>query len=162
MAGQFPIVGKQYKHFDDGVDIAVDYTRHDLNVTHINSVRYSYNLEYMDIDYDCSYTDFIHSHPKVRISKNMIDVGPRVRQMMDELESELRSELRSARDEQDRLEAIESELGFTIPRPNRIGVADAINLDGSINLQAIGIKSEPNPPPAPIRKLTRWELLELD
>jgi hypothetical protein len=116
----------------------------------------------MEIDYNCSYIDFINIHPKVRISKNMIDVGPRVRQMMDEIESELRSELRSARDEQDRLEAIESELGFTIPRPNRIGVSDAINLDGSINLQAIGKKLELNPPPAPIRKLTRWELLELD
>lgn len=158
----FSIIGLQHKHFSDGVDIEVTYTRNGTHITHINSVRYNYNLESMEIDYNCSYIDFINIHPKVRISKNMIDVGPRVRQMMDEIESELRSELRSARDEQDRLEAIESELGFTIPRPNRIGVADAINLDGSINLQAIGKKLELNPPPAPIRKLTRWELLELD
>jgi len=138
---QFPILGKQFKHFDDGVDIAVDYTRHGLNITYINSVRYSYNLEYVEVDYYCSYTDFINSHPKVRISRNMIDVEPRVRQMMEEVESELRSaderilpplpSIDLSKQEGRRatipavmppasvidigLEAIESELGFTLP-----------------------------------------------
>ena len=94
---QFSITGLQHKHFSDGVDIDVTYTRNGTHITHINSVRYNYNLEDMEIDYNCSYIDFINIHPKVRISKNMIDVGPRVRQMMDELESESSASARTGR-----------------------------------------------------------------
>jgi hypothetical protein len=69
MVESYPINGQQYKHFDDGVGIIVNYIRHGTHITHINSVLYSYNLEYMEVDYNCCYIDFIHSHPKVRISK---------------------------------------------------------------------------------------------
>lgn len=155
MTRQFSTTGMKYKPFDDGVGMAVEYIRNDSNILAINFIRYYYNLESMEVDYNCSYIDFIHSHPKVRISKNMIDVAPRVRQMMDELESELRSELRSARDEQDRLEAIESELGFTIPRPHKI--SDLINPDETNFDTMENIEKE-----APKHKHTRWELLELD
>lgn len=157
---QFPITGMQYKHFDDGVDIAVEYIRNNSNIRIIKTIRYYYNLESMEVDYNCSYIDFIHSHPKVRISKNMIDVAPRVRQMMDELESELRSV-----DRLPSLTDIESSID--------IGYDDITADEGHIFINAsdftaraittIQIESESSiEKPAPKRQRTRWELLELD
>ena len=157
MTQQFPITGMKHKSFDDGVDIAVEYTRNDSNIIIINIIRYYYNFNTMQIDYNCSYVDFVHSlNPKVHMGDKVIDVAPRVRQMMDELENELIGS------------AIDSNLGLTIPRPNRIRVADAINLDGSINLQAIGNDENQTSTETsikestPKRQRTRWELLELD
>ena len=151
----YSITGLRHKHFDDGVDIEVTYTRNNSHVTHINSIRYSYNLEYMEVDYNNRYVDFINSHPKVRISKNMIDVAPRVRQMMNEVESELRLDRLSS------LTDIESSID--------IGIADG----GPRTVTAADFNTEPvtivrtlpetyTGEPVPKRQRTRWELLELD
>ena len=157
MTSQFSVRGMQCKHFDDGVEIAVDYTRHNLNVTHINSIRYSYNLEYMEVNYNCRYIDFIHSNPKICISKNMVDVAPRVRQMMDQVESELKSVVDAIIGQEEPISA-----NITVLDDNGRSLVDAINYDGTINLEAIGVKTQTSKPPAPKRQRTRWELLELD
>lgn len=161
----FSITGLQHKHFRDGVDIEVTYTRSGSHhITHINSVRFAYNFSTLEQNYNCTYVTFLNNEGSVVVGGKRIELVPRVRQMMDELEIELITdiELSSVIDvgladtiDNGRLEAIESELGFTLPRPHKI--SDLINPDETNFDTMENIEKE-----APKRQRTRWELLELD
>lgn len=167
----FSITGMKFKHFDDGLGILVCYTRLDSTIIHINSVHFTYNSRTVEQMYDCSYDHFQNFVGRTLINGKGFDGFTRVKEMMGDIERELRS--------------VNSEgiLAESV---------DAINYDGTINLQAIGIgtyKDEHSTSahlrivdsigtelmdellhstnlsiklPAPKRQRTRWELLELD
>jgi hypothetical protein len=107
MVESYPITGMQHKRFDDGVIIEVNYTRHHSNITQINLVRFEYKYSILEMNYNLRYDSFCRidvANWGVDIGDYHIEAVPRIRHMMRELESEL----------------MESELGFTIPRPNKI------------------------------------------
>lgn len=137
----FSITGIEFKHFDDGLGILVCYIRLDSTIIHINSVHFTYNSHTVEQMYDCSYDHFQNFVGRTLINGKGFDGFTRVKEMIRDVERELRS--------------VNSEDILTES-------IDAINCDGTINLQAIGIKSQTIKPPAPMRQRTRWELLELD
>ena len=168
MTQQFPITGTQHHLFSDGVQMVVSYTRIDSIVTIINIVNFACNFSTLKQRYDCKYNSFLNTPCTVVVGGHEIDVVPRVRQMMDELESELRlAEEQDAQTDSPRSPDRSPPLTATASVID-IGLADAINLDGSINLQAIGNDENQTSTETsikgstPKRQRTRWELLELD
>ena len=169
-SSQPPITGHQHKRFDDEVAIGVYYTRHGSNITHINWVEFEYKYKTTRIDYDCIYDEILRIAPVVDVGNGdmWINAGSRVRWMMGEVESELRlAEEQDAQTDSPRSPDRSPPLTATASVID-IGLADAINLDGSINLQAIGNDENQTSTETsikgstPKRQRTRWELLELD
>ena len=167
----FSITGIHHKHFDDGVDMDVYYTRLDMNITHINSVHLTYNQNQLEYNFNCLYSDFLDMSGNVVVANKEINITSRVREMMGDVDHELRSVDtdsrligRSSVDANGEIlpthTAIQTDEHSTSAQINTL--SHAINYDGTINLEAIGNKAQPIRPPAPKRKRTRWELLELD
>ena len=167
---QYPITGMQHKRFDDGVDIFVHYTRLDKNIRMINSVCFTYNYCILEQKYDNTYGFFLNIPRTVIIGEKLIDVVARVRETIEDVESELESVSTDDRMAERLLTDTNGEIVPTHtavqtddhPTSISINSLSAINYDGTINLEAIGTKAQPIRPPAPKRKRTRWELLELD
>lgn len=164
----FSITGMQHKRFDDGVDIFVHYTRLDTNIRMINSVRFAYNYSILEQKYDNTYNLFLSISRTVVVGGKHIDVVPRVREMMGEVELELRS---MGTDDMGTGRSLVDANNGIIPAHTAVQTdehptsANINILDDTGNLLAeipISSVNTTIKPPAPKRKRTRWELLELD
>ena len=165
---QYPITGMKHKRFDDGVDIFVHYTRLDTNIRMINSVRFAYNYSTLEQKYDNTYGFFLNIPRTVVVGGKRINIVPRIREMMEDMELELGSVDTNEREIGRSL--IDTDGGILpthiVVQTDEHSTSANINiLDDTGNILAeipISSVNTTTKPLAPKRKRTRWELLELD
>ena len=160
---QFSITGLQHKHFSDGVDIEVTYTRNGTHITHINSVRFAYNFSTLEQDYNCEYVTFLNNEGGVVVGGKRIELVPRVGQMITELEKTLIDD-----EINERILAGELPSLTDIESLIDIGTADGGHRTITTTdfptraVTTFHVEQSATKEPAPKRQRTRWELLELD
>jgi len=167
----FSITGIQHKHFRDGVDIDVTYTRNVTHITHINTVQFTYNSSTLELNYNCAYVTLLNNEGSVEVGGKIIKVVPRVGQIITELENTLIDDKINERilaGELPSLTDIESSIDIGTAESIDIGTADGGHrtiTQADFSTRAVTtfhVEQSATKEPAPKRQRTRWELLELD